>query len=202
MNFLAHIYLSGNHEKIMVGNFIGDYVKGTGYLKYPEEISRGILLHRSIDFYTDNHPLVRQSKKRIDARYRKYAGIVIDIFYDYFLASHWLEYSRIPLHEFTSEVYVLLNKHYDIFPSAVKSWFPTFIRNNGLMSCASVEGTQNVLHRMSGRTSLPEYTDYAIAVLKKERQGLEAEFHEFFACIREYVDERFGIKTGCPFEAA
>ena len=97
MNFLAHIYLSGTDEKILVGNFMGDYVKGRDYLKYPEDIRKGLLLHRQIDFYTDNHPIVKNSKKRIESVYRKYSGIIIDIFYDYFLATNWPDYSITPL---------------------------------------------------------------------------------------------------------
>ena len=202
MNFLAHIYFSGNHEKILVGNFMGDYVKGKDYLKYPEDIRKGILLHRQIDFYTDSHPVVRQSKKQIDEFYRKYAGIIIDIFYDYFLAINWLEYSPVPLSEFTEEVHDLLKKYYNVFPPGIRNWFPNFIRNNWLLSYSSIGGIESVLHRMSSRTSLPEYTRFAIDVLRKEQDGLQGEFSQFFADIRSFVDEKFGIKTGCPFEAA
>ncbi len=202
MNFLAHIYLSGTDEKILVGNFMGDYVKGRDYLKYPEDIRKGLLLHRQIDFYTDNHPIVKNSKKRIESVYRKYSGIIIDIFYDYFLATNWSDYCITPLDEFTSEVHDLLRKHYDILPPGIRIWFPNFIQDNWLISNSSIEGIENVLHRMSSRTSLPEFTDFAIKVLRTEESGMRQEFNEFFTCIRTYVDETFGIKTGCPFKAA
>ncbi len=198
MNFLAHIYLSGNHEKILVGNFMGDYVKGKDYMNYPDEITKGILLHRRIDFFTDNHPIVKRSKRRIEEQYRKYAGIVIDIFYDYFLATNWLDYSSIPLPEFTSEVHGLLKKYYDIYPQGMRNWFPNFIQNNWLISYSTIEGIESVLHRMSIRTSLPDFTEFAIAVLRKEEESLNREFNDFFSDIREYVDEKFGIKTGVP----
>lgn len=202
MNFLAHIYLSGNHEKMLVGNFMGDYVKGRDYMKYPEDISNGIMLHRQIDFYTDCHPLVKQSKRRVEGQYRKYAGIIIDIFYDYFLCLNWLDYSSIPLSDFIEEVHNLLRKHYEVFPQGIRNWFPNFIRNNWLQSYSTIEGIESVLHRMSSRTSLPEFTDYAIDVLRKEEDELNREFTLFFADIRAFVGEKYGIKTGCPFEAA
>ncbi len=202
MNFLAHIYLSGTDEETIVGNFVGDYVKGNAYLNFPTGIRKGILLHREIDFFTDNHPMVRQSKKRVEECYRKYAGIVIDIFYDYLLASNWSDYSTIPLPVFISEVHELLRKYYDIFPQEIRNWFPDFISENWLLSYSTVEGIESVLHRMSGRTSLPEHTDFAIRVMREDEKGFLREFNAFFPVIRSYMAEKFGIKTGFPFEAA
>ncbi len=202
MNFLAHIYLSGSNENIIVGNFMGDYVKGKEYLKYPEEIRKGILLHREIDYYTDTHPVVRQSKKRIESYYRKYAGIVIDIFYDYFLSSNWAEYNSSSLPDFTNGIHAVLSRNREIFPTNMRDWFPNFLKDKWLVSYSSIDGIEDVLHRMSCRTSLPDYTGYAIEVLREEEQELHEEFNEFFPCIRAHVEAKFGIKTGYPFPAA
>jgi len=199
MNFLAHIYLSGSSEELLVGNFMGDYVKGNDYLKYPEEVQKGILLHRKIDYFTDSHPVTRLSRGHISDFYRKYSGIVIDIFYDYFLASEWDQYSSIPLGTFVDNVFELLKKHHEVLPQGIKNWFPNFIRNNWLIAYSTIEGIETVLHRMSSRTSLPEKTREGIHVLRSRHEDLKSEFNRFFPDIREYVNREYGIITGCDF---
>ena len=92
MNFLAHIYLSGEDEGITIGNFIADGIKGKKYLSYPASIQKGILLHRGIDSFTDSHPTVRQSTARLHENYGHYSGVIVDILYDHFLAKNWEEY--------------------------------------------------------------------------------------------------------------
>ncbi len=196
MNFLAHIYLSGNHEKILVGNFMGDYVKGRNYIQYPEEVRKGILLHRKIDYFTDNHPIARKSKGPLNQYYHKYSGIVIDIFYDYLLTRSWDRYCDVPLPVFVERVFHLLRNNYDIFPQGMKNLFPNFIRNNWLIAYSSIEGIETVLHRMSSRTSLPEFTKYAIDSLREREEEYLEEFNIFFPDIRNYVKNEFGIETG------
>ena len=92
MNFLAHIYLSGDSRELLIGNFIGDYVKGKDYEKYPPAIQDGILLHRKIDWFTDDHSITKKAKKLVRGQYGLYAGIVIDIFYDHYLSANWDQY--------------------------------------------------------------------------------------------------------------
>ena len=197
MNFLAHIYLSGNNEEILVGNFIGDYVKGRDYLDYPSEISRGIMLHRKIDQFTDQHPVTKISRSHIIQYYRKYSGIVIDILYDYLLASNWESYCDVPLPHYVNNVFQILKKNYEIFPQGIKNWFPNFLRNNWLMSYSTLGGIEIILHRMSSRTSLPEYTDQAIEIFDEKMPQLMREFNQFFPDIRSFVMKNYGINTGC-----
>ncbi len=199
MNFLAHLYLSGNHEEILIGNFIGDYVKGREYLYYSEGIRKGIMLHRFIDSYTDNHPVAKKSRIRLQQEYHKYSGIVIDIFYDYFLASEWNLFYPLKLDIYVENVFTLLKNHYYDFPQGIKNWFPNFIKNNWLLSYSTIEGIERILYRMSSRTSLPDFTVYAIDVLRKNEEEMRDEFHEFFTSIREYVKTEHGIQAGQPF---
>jgi acyl carrier protein phosphodiesterase len=96
MNFLAHIYLSGDNDLLKIGNFMADSIRGHHYEDYPTEIRKGILLHRAIDSFTDMHPIYRQSKHRLHEKYGHYSGVIMDIFYDHFLAKNWNKYSNEP----------------------------------------------------------------------------------------------------------
>lgn len=193
MNFLAHTYLSGGNEQIIVGNFMGDYVKGKNYLLFPEQVKKGILIHRDIDTFTDMHEVTRRSKQRLSSRYHKYAGIIIDIFYDHFLASLWDSYSSLPLSEFVSRTYDLLKRNYKVLPDSIKRWFPTFLENNWMMAYTHVEGIELVLERMSANTSLPNHSAFAVEVLRKQYSVFMEDFLEFFPEIVEFLEEKYHI---------
>ena len=198
MNFLAHLFLSGQQEEIMVGNFIGDYVKGRTFFYYPDEVQKGIMLHRHIDTFTDKHPITKLSRMRVQDEYHKYSGIIIDIFYDYFLASEWNKFHPVDLESYIEYVFSVLKKHYYEFPQGIKNWFPNFLRNNWLKSYSSIEGIERILHRMSSRTSLPEHTEYAIKILRNNEEAMRDEFNEFFQSIRDYIEIEHKILTGFP----
>jgi len=194
MNFLAHTYLSGCHEEIIVGNFMGDYVKGRNYMKFPEQVKKGILIHRDIDSFTDSHPITHRNKLRCAERYHKYAGIIIDIFYDHFLASLWDRYSTIPLHAFVSRTYDLLKRNYTVLPEAIKRWFPTFLENNWMMAYQSVDGIELVLERMAANTSLPDHAAYAVEVLSEQYALFQEDFLEFFPEIIDFISTKYEIR--------
>ena len=193
MNFLAHIYLSGNSDEILIGNFIGDYVKGKEYLHYPVMIRQGILLHRDIDSFTDKHHITRSSKVFIRDKYGKYSGIVVDIFYDHFLAIHWSSFSDQTLHRFIHKKYDILSSYFPVFPDSVKHFFPYFIRSNWLEAYSTIDGLESVLRRMAYRTSLPEFSDYAIKQLKNNYHELSNSFITFFDDIVNYVTQEHAI---------
>jgi len=113
MNFLAHIYLSGDNKDITIGNFIADGIRGNDYKKLPKDIQTGILLHRRIDTFTDAHKIVRQSTKRLHKNYSHYSGVIVDILYDHFLAKNWKKYSDIPLATYVDDFYSLLEDNFD-----------------------------------------------------------------------------------------
>ena len=193
MNFLAHIYLSGDSKEILIGNFIGDYVKGKKFIGYPEEVKQGIILHRKIDSFTDSHILTRSSKKIIAEKYGLYAGIVVDIYYDHFLSANWHLYSEIPLREYIHDRYRLLDSGVSIFPAGVKSWFPYFIKSNWLETYIHFNGLNMVFKRMSYRTSLPDHSEYAVSQLKENYDFLKENFLEFFTDMREMVQKDYNI---------
>ncbi|MFO7368737.1 MAG: ACP phosphodiesterase [Bacteroidales bacterium] len=193
MNYLAHIYLSGADEELLVGNFIGDYVKGFELSRYSDQMRKGIMLHRHIDSFTDTNLIVKRSKQRMVERYRKYAGIIIDIVYDHFLVNSWSVYSSQPIEDFLLNVHDILCKYVDSLPEGVKLFLPSFIKNNWIQKYSSIEGIEDVLHRMSRHTTLPEETEYAIRVLRSDYDQFAAEFASFFPSLISYVTKSFGV---------
>lgn len=194
MNFLAHIYLSGESEQVLVGNFIGDAVKGRNYKNFPDLVQKGISLHRFIDSFTDTHPYVQRSKFMLNSHYHKYSGIIVDIFYDHFLTRSWKYFSDIPLREFIYNTYETLIRNSGLFPDKVKKYFPFFVLNNWLETYTCVSGIENVLQRMTMRTSLPDFTSFAIETMLKEYASFEEQFIEFFPELIDAVQENYNIK--------
>jgi len=195
LNFLAHIYLSGDSDEIKIGNFIGDYVKGKNYEKYPDLISKGIYLHRRIDSFTDSHYIVNQSKMHLQKRFRRYSGVIVDVFYDHFLASEWSLFSKHPLPQFVVHMYEILVNNYFILPNEIKTFLPFFIINNWLESYTSIEGIEGVLRRMTKRTSLPNETTFAISELRENYNLFRDEFMEYFPQLINYVEEKHSISV-------
>src|SRR5437762_957083 len=189
MNFLAHLYLSGNDEQLMIGNFIADSVKGSAFKNYSEGIAKGIRLHRAIDFYSDNHPVFLKSVERLRPGYRKYAGVIVDIFYDHFLAKNWKDYSGKPLEQYVSEVHSLMLKNIFVMPEKSLMFLKYAMRTNRLVSYATLDGIGDVLYGMSHRTTFRSNMELAIKDLKENSPAFENEFRIFFEDIRGFVED-------------
>lgn len=190
MNFLAHLFLSGDNHKVMIGNFIGDFVKGRNALSlYEPDIVRGIELHRSIDAFTDTHPLVGQSKKRLQHTYHHYAGVIVDIYYDHFLAKNWDRYHHERLSEFAAKVYAIIQQHAAILPADVNYMLPYMIRGNWLVNYATLEGIQRSLTGMSRRTTFNSRMEEAVNDLQEHGILFENEFTAFFPSLIEHVEK-------------
>ena len=194
MNVLAHIYLSGDSEKIIIGNYIGDYVKGRDYLKYADQIRKGIFLHRHIDAFTDRHPVVHRSKILFTRKYHKYSGVITDIIYDHFLTKEWNFFSRRPLESVTYSFYRAMVNNFDILPDKVREMMPFFIINNWIESYQTKSGIRQVLSTLSKKSSLPNETGFAMKALKKNYYSLQDDFMEFFPQLIDYVENDFGIE--------
>ncbi len=193
MNFLAHLYLSGNSDNVRFGNLIGDSIKGKNYLKFPEDISRGILLHRRIDAFTDSNKIVKECKPLFVEKYHKYSGVVVDIVFDHFLAINWSKYSNHDLHAFSRHAYAILVKNYSLIPSRIKFFMAFMIVNNWLESYKKIEFIRKVFNRMPYRTSLPNEPDFVINTIENNYQYLNEQFDKFFIEIKKYVSTEFNI---------
>jgi acyl carrier protein phosphodiesterase len=181
MNFLAHAYLSGNEEDILIGNFIADAVKGNNISRFRDGIQKGVRLHREIDSYTDQHPVFIRSKHRIQDIYGKFSGVVIDIYYDHFLSYNWKDYSDKDLSDFALHVYNLMFKNYSILPARSKRILPYMAIHNWLVGYSRFNDLQWVFDGMSRRSR--QYNsgmEEAVDTLKKDYDAFGNDFKEFF----------------------
>jgi acyl carrier protein phosphodiesterase len=187
MNFLAHIFLSGEPGEVMVGNFIADSVKGSEMSKFSAGVQEGIRLHRVIDTYTDNHPVTLKSKERLRERYGKYSPVVVDIFYDHFLAIHWEDYSKLSLRAYTDQTYKFLQEHYEIFPERSRQFFNYMTKYDILFAYSKIEGIDKVMQGMSRRAKFESGMETAAEALLNDYEDYKAEFKIFFPELQERV---------------
>ena len=190
MNFLAHIYLSGDNKQIQIGNFMADGIRGNDYLNYPDDIQKGIILHRAIDTFTDAHPIFRKSKHRLHEKYGHYSGVIIDIFYDHFLAKNWKKYSDEPLEKTASDFYENLSSNYSILTERTKGMMPYMIARNWLVSYASLEGLSMIMFQMDHRTKNRVDMHLSMNELKEFYTEFEEEFTAFFEELQIYCKEK------------
>lgn len=193
MNFLAHIYLSGTNDFIKIGNFMADGIRGKDYLNFPEEIKKGILLHRNIDTFTDAHPVFRKSKHRLHENYGHYSGVIIDIFYDHFLAKNWNIYSGEKLSDFVTNFYTLLENNSNILTEKTKGMLPYMIKFNWLESYQTIDGIERILTQMDSRTKNQSNMRSSIKELNQYYDDFELEFSAFFKEMIIFTTEKIQI---------
>jgi len=193
MNFLAHLKLSGDHEKIMIGNFIADHIRGNKIHHFPSEIKDGIMLHRKIDYYTDHHPAFIQTRTRLHKKYHKYAGVIADIFYDHFLARNWDDYSEISLSHFTSYSYGILLRNYTILPRKTKQLLPFIIMQNWLASYGKFDGLTRAFDMMARRAKNKSNMELAVDDLREDYELYKADFERFFPDIADFCENELSI---------
>ncbi|MFH7005658.1 acyl carrier protein phosphodiesterase [Flavobacterium bizetiae] len=186
MNFLAHIYLSGDNDLIKIGNFMADGIRGKQFEHFPEEVQKGIILHRSIDTYTDSHDVFRQSTKRLHEKYHHYAGVIVDIVYDHFLAKNWTKYSDEKLDDFINRFYTSLHENYPVLTEKTQRIMPTMIQENWLSSYQTVEGINYILMQMDRRSKNLSKMQFAGNELVEFYSEFEQEFTLFFEDIKEH----------------
>jgi len=187
MNYLAHIYLSGDNKLVTIGNFIADGIKGKDYKKYPLDIQKGILLHREIDTYTDANNIVKQSTKRLHNRYGHYSGVIVDILYDHYLAKNWRQYSDVPLKEYIDAFYKTLDNNIELLPPRILKMMPYMVADNWLLSYASIDGIQRVLNGMNRRVKNIDNMNEATQELEQYYEEFESEFTAFFEELRIFA---------------
>lgn len=191
MNFLAHIYLSFGDDEITIGNFIADSIRGNKFDHMPQRVQQGIILHRHIDTYTDSHAIPKKSSKRLHKNYSHYSRVIVDIYYDHFLAKNWKQYSDVPLDIFVNRFYDLLEDNYAILPVGVKRMMPYMIADNWIYNYSKMEGIGRVLNGMNRRTQNKSKMNFAILDLEEHYDEFEAEFTSFFEELITFSKQKY-----------
>ncbi|RRB06937.1 acyl carrier protein phosphodiesterase [Larkinella rosea] len=190
MNILAHAYLSGPDEGLIIGNFIADFIKGNP--AHPRhglspEIQRGIWLHRQIDQFTDHHPIIEEMRIVVRPRCHKYAGPAIDVFLDHFLARRFSEIANQSLADFVSGFYDFLKSHRNQLPDAARRMAGYMMQHDWLLNYQFLEGIDRSLKGMARRTAFPSNLDTAIEDLKDNYTSFGAYFDRFFPELEQEV---------------
>lgn len=155
MNYLVHLYLSDGSAGGLLGNLMGDFVKGALDESIPAEIRAGIHQHRLVDAFAQGNSHFRRSKRRLDKRFGHCKGVLVDVFYDHLLAGNWQRHHPRPLEEFAAGVYALLEEHFDELPPGLREVAPRMIRHDWLVSYREIAVVGRVLERIAARLSRP-----------------------------------------------
>ncbi len=180
MNFLAHLYLSGDDEDLMIGNFIADSIRKVQWEQYRPSIIRGVELHHFIDDFTDSHKIVKQSKSRLYEGFGKYSPVIVDIFYDHFLALNWNHYHSVPLKKYAHDFYRLIQKELHILPKRIKFIMPYMTEGDWLYNYQFIKGIERVLGGMSRRSPYENNMHKATDALVSHYDLFGKEFELFF----------------------
>lgn len=190
MNLVAHQLLSFDIEKVRIGNFLGEFVRGKNYEKFEPTIARGIILHRNIDFYTDNHSLVKQATSYFSSSQGKFAPIIVDVIFDYFLIKNWHLYNQIEYAEFTEDTYSLLKNYTHLYTDLIINYLDTMIFENWFKRYESLDGIELTLSEISKRAKFSNHIQTSIKELYLNEDKLEQIFLNFFEDLQKFAKNR------------
>jgi acyl carrier protein phosphodiesterase len=189
MNFLAHALLAGDDPALVVGGVVGDWIKGPLPGRLPPDLARGVALHRAIDSHAETHPAFRRSRARVSPARRRYAGVLVDIFYDHLLARDWAALHHQPFADYRHAVYGAVaarvadlpeHSHYALRLMAGEDWFHGYAR---------IDGIADVLARMSRRARRPNPLAGGEGEFVSDPDGFCTDFHEWLVDARRFAGE-------------
>ena len=190
MNDLAHLLLASHSDAAMLGAFLGDFVKGRDYLAFAPEIRRDILVHRRVDSFTDNHPVVREAREKFAPSRRRFAGIALDVFFDHVLAREWQRYGEGTLDQFTGRVYRMFEHHAALMPASARDIASRMAQQDWLGAYAQREGLERALAGIGRRLSRHgEHLAACAQDLREHDTALVTGFHRLFPELRRQVDD-------------
>ncbi len=185
MNYLAHLVLADNTPESLIGNLAGDFLRGVDPASVHPLIVPGISRHRAVDVFTDAHALAARSRARLSAHWRMFSRVLVDVFYDHFLARDFELHTGVPLGQFSRGVYAALASHPHLLPPRLASAAPIMVEHDWLQAYAHLDGVQVILGRMARRTRHGAHLADGMQDLRREYTGLEADFNEFFPQLRK-----------------
>lgn len=189
MNFLAHALLAGEAPALIVGGVAGDWIKGNLPAGLPDDLARGVALHRAIDHFAESHPAFCRSRSRVSPARRRYAGVLVDVFYDHLLARDWAAIHPQPLREYCGTVYDLIEARLPDLPADSHLALKLMAKEDWLSSYAQIEGIADVLARMSRRARQPNPLMHGEQEFIADADGFTEDFHEWLADAREFCRE-------------
>ncbi len=200
MNHLAHFFLSGDHEDLAIGNFVADFISNRELPQFTEGVKRGIMLHRDIDAFTDTHPVVKQSTKRLHPFHHKYSPVIVDIYYDFLLAKNWEKYAvgdpsvwNDNLRGFVDKMYkILTNRHLEL-PLKLRNRLPYMIEDDWLMRYTTYQGLNEAFLRIEKAAAFPGNFGNAARHLEMFLTEFDAEFNLFFPDLQRHVEKIIGL---------
>jgi len=180
MNFLAHLVLSPKETDFISGNIAADFLRGPDRKFVSKGVQSGISMHQFVDQFTDTHVLVKKSKDRLKNHFRLFSGVLIDVFYDHFLAKDFELIANISLEEFCEYIYETLEKNISELPPKLRQFVPVMIRENILFSYRRLAGIQTALTRINLRVTKKFSVGLAMAILNDMYDILENDFRQYF----------------------
>lgn len=199
MNYLAHLFLGPAEPEQALGGLLGDFVKGSlSAIALPDKVVQGIWLHRQIDGFTDRHSLVTRSKNRVSPQRRRYAGIMVDMFYDHLLARHWTHFSNQPLDAFAAKMYQAVETQQALLPERARRVLLRMAQEDWLGSYAELDSLHLALNNMAQRLRPGNPLTGSAAELERDYQGFEADFFQFMPQIIQFASARHHDTPGDP----
>jgi acyl carrier protein phosphodiesterase len=187
MNYLAHALLSGPEPEWVVGGFLGDHVRGDAWKNYPGEVARGIVLHRRIDSFTDRHPAFANGRSRILPPFRRYSGILLDLYFDHLLACRWARYSTTPLPQFAQSCYTLLGQYRSTLPASLQRFSSYLQQHDLLVNYADTQYLEMVLGGVSSRLKRTNPVADALPELTRNASGLADDFEQLMDDLKSFA---------------
>jgi acyl carrier protein phosphodiesterase len=192
LNYLVHLYLSGPEPEHQLGGLMGDFVKGPVFDFFPEKIRQGLQLHRRIDSLAHKSRYTRQSRQRLQEKYGHGKGIIVDIFYDHFLAANWNDFSDTALEQYAESIYTLLKQNHAALPEGLQQITPRMSKYNWLVSYQHHEVVGKALQRIAQRLSRPLPLHEATDDLEQHKKLFLADFYKFMDEATGFVKQEMG----------
>lgn len=192
MNWLAHVYLSDGNVEVQLGNLLADVVRGPDLAPMSAEFLRGVQQHKAIDSFTDAHPVVRRSRLRLGPQHRRFSGVLMDVFYDYLLATRWSQYCSDSLQDFTTRFYAQAQASLLVLPEPAQIMLNRIVAHDLLGQYRRIEGVENSLRRLSMRLAARWHREFglesSVDVLLANEAALADDFTEFFPQLRAHLN--------------
>jgi len=186
---LAHLHLAGDDPELIVGQVLGDFLERGWKERIPPGVREGVRLHQQIDAFTDSHPVVARSRNRIAAPFRRYAGILVDVYYDHFLALRWGELRPDePLEDFAERMYRTLERRPESMTPSLRRALPRMRRHNWLVRYRDREGIAQTLRGIGRRLRRDNPLDRAVSPLDQSFEAFERDFLAFFPELEAHVE--------------